>query len=141
MMYCVCGVDRKRAVAKKLIERYYIQLTSGCGETRCANELCASSDSFLYSGLDSNAAAAKALELFQSRSRLCDETLNKVARESSDKEASVVADGLSMEPSTSDDFYPRSDDTAPCGHVVVASSTTKNQPVGKCSANFVTRSC
>jgi len=73
-------VVRKRAAAKKLIERYYVQLTSGCGEVQCSNDLCASCQCFRFSGLDSNAAAAKALELFQSRSRLCGETVNKVRK-------------------------------------------------------------
>lgn len=71
---------RKRDAAKKLIERYYSQLTTGCGEANCDNVSCASCRNFEWSGLDSNAAAAKALELFRSRSRLCDETSSKVAR-------------------------------------------------------------
>lgn len=33
----------KRAAAKKLIERYFYQLTDGCGNTSCENENCASS--------------------------------------------------------------------------------------------------
>lgn len=33
----------KRASAKKLIERYFYQLTDGCGNSNCDSEFCASS--------------------------------------------------------------------------------------------------
>lgn len=33
----------KRAAAKKLIERYFYQLTDGCGNPNCDNKYCASS--------------------------------------------------------------------------------------------------
>lgn len=33
----------KRAAAKKLIERYFYQLTDGCGNSNCNNVYCASS--------------------------------------------------------------------------------------------------
>lgn len=33
----------KRAAARKLIERYFYQLTDGCGNATCENEHCASS--------------------------------------------------------------------------------------------------
>lgn len=33
----------KRAAAKKLIERYFYQLTDGCGNPNCDNKFCASS--------------------------------------------------------------------------------------------------
>lgn len=33
----------KRAAAKKLIERYFYQLTDGCGNPSCDNKFCASS--------------------------------------------------------------------------------------------------
>lgn len=35
--------DMKRAAAKKLIERYFYQLTDGCGNPHCDNQHCASS--------------------------------------------------------------------------------------------------
>lgn len=35
--------DMKRAAAKKLIERYFYQLTDGCGNPNCDNQHCASS--------------------------------------------------------------------------------------------------
>jgi len=125
-------VGRKRAAAKKLIERYYIQLTTGCGETCCGNDLCASSQSFRFSGLDSNAAAAKALELFQSRSRLCDETVNKIAKESMDKQPNVVDDDVSVQPSTSDEFHVSDDSTVVCCHDMTAASATEHQSFGMC---------
>ncbi|KAM9762235.1 ubiquitin-protein ligase E3A isoform 1-T2 [Menidia menidia] len=59
-----------RATAKKLIERYFRQLTEGCGNGNCKNEFCASCCD--AQPLDSNAAAAKALELFKVNAKLCD---------------------------------------------------------------------
>jgi len=60
----------KRAAAKHLIERYYHQLTEGCGNEACTNECCASCPSFLR--MDNNAAAIKALELYKVNAKLCD---------------------------------------------------------------------
>nr|XP_008536670.1 PREDICTED: ubiquitin-protein ligase E3A isoform X3 [Equus przewalskii] len=60
----------KRAAAKHLIERYYHQLTEGCGNEACTNEFCASCPSFLR--MDNNAAAIKALELYKINAKLCD---------------------------------------------------------------------
>ncbi|XP_024134815.1 ubiquitin-protein ligase E3A [Oryzias melastigma] len=59
-----------RATAKKLIERYFLQLTEGCGNSNCTNEFCASFRGF--EPLDNNAAAAKALDLFKANAKLCD---------------------------------------------------------------------
>uniref|UniRef100_W5MP96 HECT-type E3 ubiquitin transferase n=1 Tax=Lepisosteus oculatus TaxID=7918 RepID=W5MP96_LEPOC len=60
----------KRAAAKHLIERYYHQLTEGCGNEACTNEFCASCPSFHR--MDNNAAAVKALELYKINAKLCD---------------------------------------------------------------------
>lgn len=60
----------KRAAAKHLIERYYHQLTEGCGNESCSNSWCASSVGF--SRMDNNAAAVKALELYKVNAKLCD---------------------------------------------------------------------
>ncbi|XP_039709331.1 ubiquitin-protein ligase E3A isoform X2 [Pteropus medius] len=60
----------KRAAAKHLIERYYHQLTEGCGNGACTNEFCASCPSFLR--MDNNTAAIKALELYKVNAALCD---------------------------------------------------------------------
>ncbi|XP_008291550.1 ubiquitin-protein ligase E3A-like [Stegastes partitus] len=59
-----------RATAKHLIERYFRQLTEGCGNGNCTNEFCASCRDF--QPLDNNSAAAKALELFKINAKLCD---------------------------------------------------------------------
>ena len=61
---------RKRAAAKHLIERYYHQLTEGCGNDSCSNAWCASSLGFHR--MDNNAAAVKALELYKINAKLCD---------------------------------------------------------------------
>ncbi|XP_068599339.1 ubiquitin-protein ligase E3A [Brachionichthys hirsutus] len=58
-----------KAAAKHLIERYFRQLTEGCGNGDCANEFCASRRDF--QPLDNNSAAAKALELFKINAKLC----------------------------------------------------------------------
>uniref|UniRef100_UPI0037E7B7A4 ubiquitin-protein ligase E3A n=1 Tax=Semicossyphus pulcher TaxID=241346 RepID=UPI0037E7B7A4 len=58
-----------RAAAKHLIERYFRQLTEGCGNGACTNEFCASCGDF--QPLDNNSAAAKALELFKINAKLC----------------------------------------------------------------------
>nr|XP_046247719.1 ubiquitin-protein ligase E3A isoform X2 [Scatophagus argus] len=58
-----------RAAAKHLIERYFRQLTEGCGNGDCTNEFCASCCAF--QPLDNNSAAAKALELFKINAKLC----------------------------------------------------------------------
>ncbi|XP_041128672.1 ubiquitin-protein ligase E3A-like isoform X2 [Polyodon spathula] len=60
----------KRAAAKHLIERYYQQLTEGCGNEACTNEFCASCPSFHR--VDNNAAAIKALDLYKINAKLCD---------------------------------------------------------------------
>ncbi|XP_029356610.1 ubiquitin-protein ligase E3A isoform X1 [Echeneis naucrates] len=64
-----------RATAKHLIERYFQQLTEGCGNGNCTNEFCASSCDFRP--LDNNAAAAKALELFKINAKLCPQPSKK----------------------------------------------------------------
>lgn len=76
MASCMCFITsvmtvlfRKRAAAKHLIERYFRQLTDGCGNGACTNEFCASCRAF--QPLDSNMAAARALELFKINAKLC----------------------------------------------------------------------
>ena len=49
----------KRSLAKRLIERYYKQLTEGCGRQRCDNPDCASSS---LSKLAPNEAAARSIQ-------------------------------------------------------------------------------
>ena len=57
--------------AKRRIELYHRQLTRGCGSDDCTNDCCASSPLFIYRDLDSNAAAATALQLLMKRAPLC----------------------------------------------------------------------
>ncbi|KFM64897.1 Ubiquitin-protein ligase E3A, partial [Stegodyphus mimosarum] len=61
--------NRKRTAAKKLIERYYFQLTDGCGNQACENENCASCQK--APKLEPDEAAARAIELFKSKAKLC----------------------------------------------------------------------
>ena len=70
---------RKRA-AKQLIERYYYQITEGCGQSDCNNEHCASSSSFTKKDLTRNEAGLQAIELFKNKAKLCDSRPSKVAR-------------------------------------------------------------
>lgn len=100
MAACMCFITsvmtvslRKRAAAKHLIERYFRQLTDGCGNGACTNEFCASCRAF--QPLDSNTAAARALELFKINAKLCNLHPGK-------REAETVAPALS-ETSDSDD--------------------------------------
>lgn len=64
-----------RSAAKQLIERYFRQVTDGCGNGNCTNEFCASSRNF--QPLDKNTAAVKALELFKNNAKLCDLHISK----------------------------------------------------------------
>ncbi|KAJ0065205.1 hypothetical protein NL108_006545 [Boleophthalmus pectinirostris] len=66
---------RNKSAAKTLIERYFRQLTDGCGNGSCTNEFCASSRNF--KPLDKNAAAVKALDLFKNNAKLCDLHISK----------------------------------------------------------------
>lgn len=65
------GDRMKRAAAKQLIERYYYQLTDGCGGNNCGNVYCASSQKFCYPELSRNQAAVRALQLFKEKATLC----------------------------------------------------------------------
>ncbi|KAG0727025.1 Ubiquitin-protein ligase E3A [Chionoecetes opilio] len=69
--------DMKRAAAQ-LIEKYYFQLTDGCGSSLCDNPNCASSGK--VGALTSNEAAGKALQLCAARARLCEVAGAKVRR-------------------------------------------------------------
>lgn len=69
-LLCFTSEHRKRAAAKHLIERYYHQLTEGCGNESCSNSWCASSVGF--NRMDNNTAAVKALELYKVNAKLCD---------------------------------------------------------------------
>lgn len=78
----------KRAAAKHLIERYYHQLTEGCGNDSCSNSWCASSMDFHR--MDNNAAAVKALELYKINAKLCDPHPSKKGTSSAYLESSAL---------------------------------------------------
>ncbi|XP_024909902.1 ubiquitin-protein ligase E3A-like [Cynoglossus semilaevis] len=86
-----------RTTAKLLIERYFRQLTEGCGYGNCTNKFCASCHDFRP--LDSNSAAAKALELFKINAKLCPHPPKK---ESDTSEAENMSD---MDPSSSEEVF------------------------------------
>lgn len=68
----------KRAIAKKLIERYFYQLSDGCGNTKCTNKNCASSGD--VEKLTPNQAAARALQLYSEEAELCELHPSKIPR-------------------------------------------------------------
>ncbi|KAK4883149.1 hypothetical protein RN001_006468 [Aquatica leii] len=70
--------DMKRAAVRKLIERYFYQLTEGCGNPTCDNKYCASSAEF--ERLTANQAAALAIHLFSQDARLCETHPSKMPR-------------------------------------------------------------
>lgn len=70
--------EMKRAIAKKLIERYFYQLSDGCGKPNCANKNCASSGSVEV--LSPNQAAARAIQLYSQEAELCELHPAKVAK-------------------------------------------------------------
>lgn len=62
----------KRAIAKKLIEKYFYQLTTGCGDPKCKNKYCASGE--LTEKFDNpNQAAIRAIQLYTEEAELCHE--------------------------------------------------------------------
>lgn len=70
--------EMKRAAAKKLIERYFYQLTEGCGNPSCTNKDCASSGEF--TPMSPNDAACHALKLFKEEAKLCEQHPPKIAK-------------------------------------------------------------
>lgn len=78
-----CSADQdemKRAAARQLIENYYYQLTSGCGDSSCDNQCCASCPDFSYKSVDRNQLALQAVTLSRSRARLCEGIPQKYAK-------------------------------------------------------------
>lgn len=60
----------KQSQARKLIEKYFFQLTKGCGKMDCSNKYCASSG--LVDKLTGNQAAIKSLQLYGEHAKLCE---------------------------------------------------------------------
>lgn len=93
------GADSmKRAAAAQLIERYYFQLTEGCGNSACSNTHCVSSGK--VDKLVPNEAAARALQLLSQKATLCGSGSNrsKVPRTQSAKETTPIQQSSSTSP-------------------------------------------
>ena len=87
--------DMKRAAVKKLIERYFYQLTDGCGDPKCTNVNCFSSG--LVEAMTPNEAAIRALNLFRQDAKLCDSHRSKLAKITT---GSVESDSISSSSSS-----------------------------------------
>lgn len=104
--------NRKRAAAKQLIEKFYYQLTDGCGNENCENENCASSPKFVLKDQERNALALQAVQLFKNKGRLCDVQPSKVPRAAEQIQPSSSSGGASpCEPSSSSSATPVSTNT------------------------------
>jgi ubiquitin-protein ligase E3 A len=64
--------ESKHTQARKQIEKYFFQLTNGCGRSDCKNNFCASSG--LVEKLTGNQAAIKSLQLYVEQAKLCEIT-------------------------------------------------------------------
>ncbi|ESO89420.1 hypothetical protein LOTGIDRAFT_218813 [Lottia gigantea] len=95
------GEGMKRAAAKQLIERYYYQLTNGCGDPNCRNAYCSSCPEFCFRHADRNSLALRAIDLFRSKVKLCDDHSNKVRRPSQDSDDFEETSIKGERPSTS----------------------------------------
>ncbi|XP_064545143.1 ubiquitin-protein ligase E3A [Drosophila montana] len=62
--------EMKRSAVRSLIQRYFHQLQSGCGNVHCTNANCASSGK--VAPMTPNEVAARALQLFSQDAQLCD---------------------------------------------------------------------
>lgn len=84
--------EMKRTHAKQLIERYFYQLSDGCGSANCTNQNCASSGA--VKSLTPNQAAARAIQLFSEDAQLCDvHGARKIARSKSPPHGSFPKTG------------------------------------------------
>lgn len=62
--------ENKHIQARKQIEKYFFQLTNGCGRSDCKNNVCASSGQ--VEKLTGNQAAIKSLQLYIEQAKLCE---------------------------------------------------------------------
>ncbi|XP_022220352.2 ubiquitin-protein ligase E3A isoform X2 [Drosophila obscura] len=62
--------EMKRSTVRSLIQRYFHQLQSGCGNVACTNANCASSGK--VAPMTPNQVAARALQLFSQDAQLCE---------------------------------------------------------------------
>lgn len=78
---------RKQEIqAQKLIEKYFFQLTVGCGKSECKNNHCLSSG--LVDKLTENQAAIKSLQLYAEQAKLCE----RIVPSSSKTMSTVIKD-------------------------------------------------
>lgn len=80
--------EMKRAHAKQLIEKYFYQLSDGCGNPNCTNRNCASSGE--VDSLTPNQAAARAIQLFSEEAPLCSMPSTKLMRIAANDEPAPV---------------------------------------------------
>ena len=64
--------NRAKQAIESLIEKYFFQLTQGCGRADCSNAHCASNPRF--ERLTHNQAAAEAIQLVKSKAALCSQS-------------------------------------------------------------------
>jgi hypothetical protein len=90
---------RKRA--KEAIEKYYHQLTEGCGRLNCLNPNCASNSNFKK--LSNNEAAALAIQLAKKKAELCELTPTKAPKQFKPNSTATSNESFSspVQPSTS----------------------------------------
>ncbi|KAJ8298474.1 hypothetical protein KUTeg_025005 [Tegillarca granosa] len=97
------GDTMKRAAAKQLIEKYYYQLTDGCGDPNCQNEYCLSSgDSFTFKDKSKNEMAVQAVQLFRGKAKLCDTKPSKVPRSGESEEFKTESESTPSSSKTQD---------------------------------------
>lgn len=65
--------EHKHTQARMQIEKYFFQLTNGCGRSDCKNSYCASSGQ--VEKLTGNQAAIKSLQLYMDKAKLCEVTI------------------------------------------------------------------
>lgn len=115
----------KRVAAQRLMERYFYQLTQGCGQN-CGNVDCLSGGS---QSLSANEAAAKAIHLMKVRARLCETNPSKVAR----------TEAMEVEPPCNDAFnHPTPGTSKACIEpkmIVTLDETKLDKLIEECSAS------
>lgn len=100
---CNDSDEMKRAHAKQLIEKYFYQLSDGCGNPNCTNRNCASSGE--VDPLTPNQAAARAIQLFSEEAPLCGVPSTKLARiATNDDAAPVLVNSNASNAATANDF-------------------------------------
>lgn len=87
--------NQKQLQAKQLIERYFHQLTVGCGNPDCKSENCASNTEF--KALTPNQAAARAIKLFSEEAAFCKNILDKTESNFNPNPATDAVDSQTLE--------------------------------------------